>query len=183
MFLKKNSFMKILLKIIATIGAFNICLVLIAASIIMKELQPHKVAVLNYTPVLPYAEYDYMTTEDSAYLVDGKQKIIPAFFRTDFASIPKALWFLDAPFKASFVYSAIWHDYHYSCPDKMSRKEIDDIFYSLLIDQNATTWEATKMYIGVRVFGKTHFVENGLCDEIILEDIQEDRDLFQKGVK
>ncbi len=62
---------------------------------------------------------------------------VPAGFNTDFASIPKFLWFL--PYWAKYCKSPVIHDWLYKVKQIMgvpiTRKEADLIFYeALLID-------------------------------------------------
>ena len=69
----------------------------------------------------------------------SKRKIaVPSSFITDFASIPKFLWWL--PYWAKFNKSAVIHDWLYHIKriegeGSITRKEADDIFYeAMLID-------------------------------------------------
>lgn len=95
-------------------------------------IEKHDVDVQEKAPLFPYSNYDYMTTEDSFYTIDDNLDVVPAFFRTDFASIPRIFWLVEAPYKASFIYASIWHDYYYTCPNNIPRKKIDEVFYALL---------------------------------------------------
>lgn len=156
-----------------TITACWTFVLFILASFILLQLKIYNTDVIDKSPVLPYKSYDYMTTEVTEYKIDDKSDFVPAFFRTDFASIPQYLWFFDAPYKSEFVYASIWHDYRYSCPNGMQRKDIDDIFYSLLISEKAGTFKAAKMYLAVRLFGESHFYD-GDCSEIVYKEIQDD---------
>ena len=58
---------------------------------------------------------------------------VPAGFDTDFASIPKFLWFL--PAWAKFSKAAVIHDYIYQNHGKldMSRRQADDIFLEAML--------------------------------------------------
>ena len=174
--LSKKEFKKI------GIGFFVILTLLflsISISITFDNIVPHDVDVQEKSPVFPYENYDYMTTEDTFYSIDKNYTVIPAFFRTDFASIPKVLWFVDAPYKASFIYPALWHDYFYSCPNKKSRKEIDDIFFLLLINEQNSLYNSFKMYLAVRLFGSSHFKDNGICEEVVIQ-IEKDEQYYNK---
>lgn len=162
--------------------ALTFIILFFAISITLNDIKQYEVDVMSKGALLPYQKYDYMTTEDSFYNIDRKPEVIPAYFRTDFASIPRFLWFVDAPYRAEFVYPAIWHDYHYACPGKRTRKEIDDIFYNLLLNEQSSPWSAIKMYIAVRLFGSSHFFEKGLCDEIIIQEQAEDKEFYEKEV-
>lgn len=148
-------------------------------TITLNEIEVHDVDVQEKSPVFPYENYDYMTTEDTFYSIDSEYSIVPAYFRTDFASIPKVLWFIDAPYKASFIYPALWHDYNYSCPNKKTRKEIDDVFFWLLRNEQNSLYTSLKMYLAVRIFGSSHFEENGICEDIIVQ-IEKDQEYYNK---
>ena len=158
------------------LGAFLI------VSAVMNQITPYQVDVESKGSLLPYQNYNYMTTEETFYRINTTPDIIPSYFRTDFASIPQWLWFIDAPYKAEYVYPSIWHDYRYSCPGKLTRKEIDDIFYNLLLNEQASPWAAIKMYIAVRLFGKSHFFQGEICDEIIVQEQTEDKAFYDKEV-
>ena len=151
----------------------------VLASFVLLHLKYYTVDVVDKAPVLPYKQYDYMTTEITEYKIEQQSDYVPAYFRTNFASIPQFLWFFDAPYKSEFVYASIWHDYRYSCPNGLERKDIDDIFYSLLIAENAGTFKAAKMYLAVRLFGDSHFY-NGICDEVIYKEMEDDEVFYTK---
>lgn len=94
--------------------------------------------------------------------IDGKPYIIPKDFKTDLASIPRILWPIIAPQYSGFVSPAILHDYLYRCNNNFSRQFIDEILYSALITMNVTPFTASKFYLGVRLFGDSHF-KQGAC--------------------
>ena len=151
---------------------------LMAMNVFYHDIKKHTVEIQDKSPLFPYTDYDYMTTEETFYNIDGKLDSIPAFFRTDFASIPKLFWFVEAPYKASFVYAAIWHDYYYTCPGKIPRKDIDDVFYHLLREQGNSMLSSLKMYIAVRIFGYFKFSENLSCHDLLIQ--QESDELFYR---
>lgn len=161
-------------KTIAKLIASWTFILFVLASFVLLQLQYYTVDVTNKAPLLPYKKYDYMTTDDTYYVIGDDVDVVPAYFRTDFASIPRVFWLIDAPYRAEFVYASIWHDYRYACPGKLSRKQIDDIFYALLISEKASTWSAIKMYIGVRMFGESHYFSEGYCDEQIIKELEDD---------
>ncbi len=161
------------------ISASIFAVLFFAITIQLNEIQIHNVDIQEKSPVFPYYNYDYMTTEDTHYVIDNDYSIIPAYFRTDFASIPKILWFIDAPYKASFIYPALWHDYNYSCPNKKSRKEIDDVFFWLLRNEENSLYTSLKMYLAVRIFGFSHFNEDGICEEVIIQ-MEKDEKYYNK---
>ncbi len=156
-------------------------LIFLMASFVLLQLEFPVVDVVDKSPVLPYERYDYMTVEETSYKINNDTDTVPAYFRTDFATIPQFLWFLDAPYRSEFVYAALWHDYRYSCPSGLTRKQIDDIFYGLLISEHASTWSAIKFYLAVRLFGDKHFY-HGSCDETIFKEMEDAQEFYNKEV-
>ena len=53
---------------------------------------------------------------------------VPKGFETDFASVPKIIWFLFPPF-GKYTQAAVLHDWFYSGNGVESREEADDLFY------------------------------------------------------
>lgn len=156
-----------------------IAVIYFTLSIFLNNISSHTVEITEKSPLFPYENYDYMTTEESTYVIDGTVVEIPAFFRTDFASIPKQLWFIDAPYKSAFVFPAIWHDYMYACSTNMTRKQIDDIFFWLLRYEQNSLLTSLKMYIAVRLFGSTYFDNPGSCAIEIVQH-EEDKHKYSK---
>jgi hypothetical protein len=163
-------------------GFAILAVVFFITTIILNEIEEYTVDVMEKSPVFPYQNYDYMTTEDTFYSIDKEYSVVPSYFRTDFASIPKVLWFIDAPYKASFIYPALWHDYNYSCPSKRTRKQIDDIFFWLLRNEQNSLYTSLKMYLAVRVFGMSYFNENGVCEDIVIQ-IEKDEQYYKQENK
>ena len=84
---------------------------------------------------------------------------VPAGFETDFASIPKFLWWL--PYWAKYCKPPVLHDWLYTVKEIMgrpiTRKRADEIFYEgLLIDwryhKSGHILAATEYWV-VRLFG------------------------------
>lgn len=141
-----------------------------AGAILLNDIESHYVEIIEKSPLFPASNYEYMTTEETYYSIDGDIFELPAYFRTDFASIPKALWFIDAPYKATFVYPAIWHDYMYTCSKNKTRKEIDDTFFWLLRFEQNSLLTSLKMYIAVRIFGNNYFNTSSSCTETVIQE-------------
>lgn len=156
-----------------------IAVIYFTASIVLNNIQLHEVEILDKSPVYPYHNYDYMTTEDVYYSIDNTLIEVPAYFRTDFASIPKLFWFIEAPYKASLIYPAIWHDYMYSCSTNKTRKQIDDTFFWLLRYEQNSLLTSLKMYMAVRLFGGYYFDHPGTCGDMIIQ-IEKDKAKFHK---
>lgn len=122
----------------------------------------HRVQFQNQACIVPYKDYDYKTCQKMRVSVDDAQYIIPKGFQTDLASIPRFLWPIFAPQYTGFVAPAILHDYLYRCNNHITRLYADEVLYSALITENVTPFTASKFYIGVRLFGGSHFVD-GEC--------------------
>lgn len=84
---------------------------------------------------------------------------VPKGFETDFASIPKFLFFL--PYWSKYNKSPVLHDWLYHSKkiqgEKISRKQVDDIFLEAML----TEWQYRRErhivawieYLAVRMFG------------------------------
>ncbi len=95
-------------------------------------------------------------------IIDDKKYTVPKDFETDLASVPRLLWPIFAPQYSGFVAPAILHDYLYRCPNDITRQFADEVLYSALITENVTAFTASKFYLGVRLFGASHFA-HGEC--------------------
>lgn len=122
----------------------------------------HQVKFLNEACIIPFKGYDYKTCKSMRVTIDDKKYIVPKDFETDLASVPRLLWPLFAPQYSGFVAPAILHDYLYRCPNDITRQFADEVLYSALITENVTAFTASKFYLGVRLFGASHF-EHGVC--------------------
>ena len=85
--------------------------------------------------------------------VSGRTLHIAAGFCTDGASIPRLLWTLfDDPFDPEVVAPALAHDALYAA-ELLSRRDCDDEFFSLLIDNGNSAGFAWSAWSGVRLGG------------------------------
>lgn len=79
---------------------------------------------------------------------------VPAGFKTDFASVPRFLWFL--PDWATYSKAPVLHDWLYK-KHLMSRKGADEIFLEAMkVDwrnHKSRRWVAYLEYWAVRIFG------------------------------
>ena len=122
----------------------------------------HRVQFLSQACIVPFQAYDFKTCRNMGVKVDDKKYIVPKGFETDLASIPRLLWPIFAPQYSGFVAPAILHDYLYRCNNNITRLYADEVLYSALISENVTAFTASKFYLGVRLFGGSHF-EHGVC--------------------
>jgi len=87
---------------------------------------------------------------------NGRQAIkVPAGFVTDFASVPRAFWWLLPPW-GRYGKAAVVHDFCYreGC---YSRKKCDRIFLEGMQVLGVPWWKRSVMYWAVRLFGKDHY--------------------------
>ena len=122
----------------------------------------HQVKFMNQACIIPIVGYDYKTCQAMRVIIDEKKYTVPKNFETDLASIPRLLWPIFAPQYSGFVAPAILHDYLYRCNNDITREFADEVLYSALITKNVTPFMASKFYLGVRLFGGSHF-EHGEC--------------------
>ncbi len=122
----------------------------------------HRVKFINEACIVPLKGYNYKTCTAMKVTIDDKKYIVPKSFETDLASIPRVLWPILAPQYSGYVAPAILHDYLYRCSNHSTRQFADEVLYSALITENITPFMASKFYLGVRLFGGSHFI-NGVC--------------------
>jgi hypothetical protein len=122
----------------------------------------HPVKFLNKACIIPFEGYEYKTCQPLRVTIDDKKYTVPKSFETDLASIPRLLWPILAPQYSNFVAPAILHDYLYRCNPGITRLYADEVLYSALIAANVTAFTASKFYLGVRLFGESHF-KHGEC--------------------
>lgn len=105
-------------------------------------------------------------------IVDNDKYVIPQHFKTDLASIPRVLWSIYSPLDSKTIIPAILHDYlyqypktssKYQFPEKLTRKKIDSIFYSSLIDNRVNPIVAYQYWLAVRIGGASHFNTGNYC--------------------
>ncbi len=122
----------------------------------------HSVKFLNQACIVPFKGYEYKTCKAMRVTIDEKKYTVPKSFETDLASIPRLLWPILAPQYSGFVAPAILHDYLYRCNNDVTRQFADEVLYSALIAYNVRPFIASKFYLGVRLFGGSHF-NHGEC--------------------
>lgn len=90
---------------------------------------------------------------------------IPQGFRCDLSSVPRPLWWLVAPFELS-VAAPLVHDFLYrrggTLPDstrRYTRKEVDQLFLQVMLEEGVNPWRARVAYHAVRLFGGRAFQE------------------------
>lgn len=140
-------------------------LLLISGCLIQSEPR-YLVKFQNRPCIKPHARFQYATCKPLYVRINDDILEVPADFSTDLASIPRWLWPVLSPQYSAFVYPAIAHDYLYLCPSHVSRRTADDIFYYALLSEGVSQFTASKMWLGVRVFGKSSFRAGQSCKGI-----------------
>lgn len=90
------------------------------------------------------ADLEYEKDENTSY-------VVPAGFDTDFASIPKLLWWLFYPI-GKWTNAAILHDWFYRGNGVKNRKEADDEFYNAGLTLGVNKISMWIMWFFVRCF-------------------------------
>lgn len=121
----------------------------------------HRVKVTSQPCLIPLVGYSFILCNDYSVFIDGKKFIVPMGFQTDLASIPRAFWSIDAPQEVDTIAGAVLHDYLYSCNNGLSRLEIDNILYDILVYENVGRIKAFKYWAATRLFGSHHFIVTG----------------------
>lgn len=99
----------------------------------------------------------YQLGEDLIYLDENNELyLVPKGFKTDWATIPRFLWFITSPVDDARL-SATLHDWNYSLKGStgISRKKSDELFKeSLKYDiPPSPEWKRILMYLTLRLFG------------------------------
>jgi hypothetical protein len=86
----------------------------------------------------------------------GKMFIVPVGFQSDGASVPEFLWSSVSPrVDPCTLRGALAHDFLYrSHLPGWTRKEADELFFTLIREDGLSWWKSRKAYWGVRLFGK-----------------------------
>lgn len=89
----------------------------------------------------------------------GKDIVVPAGFKTDFASVPRIFWPIFPP-DGPHAKAAVVHDMLYQTRGlhgEYTREECDEIFADAMTLLGVQSWRAWVMYRAVRRFGGLHF--------------------------
>jgi hypothetical protein len=116
-------------------------------------------------PILTYLGGRHWRLEADYTYRDGPTAItVPAGFRFDLSSVPRALWSLIAPFELSIV-APLLHDFLYESggrppdvsidpPRSYTRAEVDRMFLEIMKREEVARWRRWPAYAAVRVFGR-----------------------------
>ena len=94
-----------------------------------------------------YEGFEYRVgSEDSDDVI-----IVPAGFKTDFASVPRAFWSILPP-AGLYGKAAVVHDYLYTFGQR-SKIDSDNIFLEAMVVLKVPMWQRYTMWKAVRAFG------------------------------
>lgn len=95
----------------------------------------------------------------------GKEFIVPSYFKSDGASVPRFFWRLVFPASdTKAIRAAFAHDYIYrKRPTGWTKAEADKMFYDLLVQDGMAKWRAWIAYKGVSWFGGLAWRTRGRC--------------------
>ena len=100
---------------------------------------------------------NWVLVDDVKISVDfGRRRytyFIPKGFETDFASVPRALWWLVAPTDYPLLRASLLHDYLYRMSERASREWADKVLFKLSVKDGLPKWKAYLVYFAVRLFG------------------------------
>jgi len=103
-----------------------------------------------------------MLLEPLIYITDsGKEIEVPAGYITDFATIPRFLWWALPPDHYSYIKSSVVHDYALTNLPELSKKICDDIFREAMLSEGAPKLRAKVMYLSVKYLGRRHLSIKG----------------------
>ena len=90
---------------------------------------------------------------EAPLIYQGKKErfVVPAGFITDFASVPRILWWIFPPY-GEFTKAAVVHDYLYDC-GYVSRGDSDGIFRRIMRELHTRITRRWLMWLGVRALG------------------------------
>lgn len=138
--------------------------ILAFAVVVLPSCSPNEDVSFPDNPCLiPDINNTFKLCKPMKVIVDKDKYTIPKSFKTDLASIPRVLWSIYSPLDSKTIIPAILHDYLYQCPHKLSRKKIDSIFYSSLIDNMVNPIVAYQYWMAVRLGGASHFNQGNDC--------------------
>lgn len=96
---------------------------------------------------------------------NGREFVVPRHFQCDGASVPRLLWWLVSPqIHPKTLRASIGHDYiTRTQPEGWTRKEADQMFYDLMVEDGFWKPIAWLAYKGVRLFGGLAWRTRGEC--------------------
>jgi hypothetical protein len=97
----------------------------------------------------------------------GMEISVPQYFETDFASVPRLLWFLFPPY-GDYGPAACLHDWLYWSQGQMgvmTKAQADSIFLEAMETSGVVAWKRTVLYKAVAKFGQFAWDSDGKIAE------------------
>lgn len=107
---------------------------------------------LSHLVVTPLKDgRSWVLREPLVYEDEGERHEIPTMFVTDFASVPRPLWWLISPTEEQAL-PAVAHDWDYVV-QRISRRKADLRLLRLMRKRNVQAWKRVAIFWAVRLFG------------------------------
>lgn len=96
---------------------------------------------------------------------NGREFVIPRYFQSDGASVPKFMWDSISPqVHPKTLRAALAHDYIYRTqPEGWTKEDADKMFYDLMVEDGFSKFRAWLAYKGVSWFGDLAWKTRGEC--------------------
>jgi hypothetical protein len=83
----------------------------------------------------------------------GRRVIVPEYYITDFASVPRFLWWLLPPWGRYLLHDRLYYQHNTGAATGLKRVEADRIFREVMLAAQVKPWMRWMLYAGVRVGG------------------------------
>lgn len=95
--------------------------------------------------------------EPIPFAIKGREYVVPQGYRSNGFSCPRFLWGILSPaIDPNSLVASIIHDWIFDT-HVLTRAQADRYFRKRLIEDGFPRWKAELSYIGVRVFGGSHY--------------------------
>lgn len=96
----------------------------------------------------------FVLLEPIEFAVDGELFTVPAGFMTDFASVPRMLWWLYPSRGRRYELAAVIHDWLYSTAAGLDRARSDRVFRVAMLALGVPAFRAAILWAAVRFGGR-----------------------------
>jgi hypothetical protein len=115
---------------------------------------------VNYPLIKQVDDFIFEVQEDfQLEICLGKTKLVYEVkkgFKTDFASVPRFLWWFIPPI-GKYSVAALIHDDLYKPYNRCDRFTADAVFRIIMMQYKCSLWHRLSMYYAVRAFGWVRF--------------------------
>lgn len=127
-----------------------------------------KVVFLNDLVLKVVSDREFYVMEEFLISVQGKLIAVPAYYKTDLASVPR-LPIVYLLVGAVGHKAAVLHDYLYGS-GIFERAECDEIYYQALLVSGVSRFKALLMFAGVRAGGASRYNDEARTEYLIREE-------------